>query len=68
MILKYVCMFLQCYPDCIYRETGSLSEGDIHLATVKKFLEGNVVESDKIIVPTIVQSFETCLTNSAYEL
>ncbi|XP_075167972.1 odorant-binding protein 50e [Haematobia irritans] len=52
-----------CYPECIYRETGSFIDGDIHMETVKNFLQNNVEQRDKIIVPTIVGSFQTCMSN-----
>lgn len=66
-VILLSCSF-QCYPDCIYRETGSLIDGDIHMEAVKNFLQNNIEQRDKIIVPTIVESFRTCMTNSAYEL
>uniref|UniRef100_A0A1I8NQG4 Uncharacterized protein n=1 Tax=Stomoxys calcitrans TaxID=35570 RepID=A0A1I8NQG4_STOCA len=52
-----------CYPECIYRETGSFIEGDIHMETVKNFLQNNIEQRDKIIVPIIAASFQTCMTN-----
>ncbi|XP_065369023.1 uncharacterized protein Obp50e [Calliphora vicina] len=61
---KYPAYAHVCYPDCIYRETNSLKDdGDIHIENVQKFLTTNVEQRDKIIVPTIVESFRTCLTN-----
>ncbi|KAI8124732.1 hypothetical protein CVS40_5147 [Lucilia cuprina] len=61
---KYPTYAHVCYPECIYRETNSLQpDGDIHIENVQKFLTTNIEQRDRVIVPTIVQSFRTCLTN-----
>ncbi|KAM7346247.1 odorant-binding protein 50e isoform 2-T2 [Cochliomyia hominivorax] len=61
---KYPAFAHVCYPDCIYRETNSLkADGDINIENVQKFLTANIVERDKMIVPTIVESFRACLTS-----
>ncbi|XP_061394603.1 uncharacterized protein LOC133330147 [Musca vetustissima] len=52
-----------CYPECIYRETGAFINGDIQMDTVQNFLQNNIEQRDKIIVPTIVTSFQTCMAN-----
>nr|QKN21209.1 odorant-binding protein [Zeugodacus cucurbitae] len=52
-----------CYPECIYRETGSLVENEFNIENVKKFLNKSVNKRDKDIVPQIVRSFESCLDN-----
>ena len=72
-LLLYEYSSVQCYPECIYRETKTLKDndddgGDIQLENVQKFLTANIEQRDKNIVPTILQSFKSCLTNSAYEI
>ncbi|XP_012157857.1 uncharacterized protein LOC101460072 [Ceratitis capitata] len=52
-----------CYPECIYRETGSLVENEFNMENVKKFLNKSVNKRDKDIIPQIVRSFESCLDN-----
>lgn len=56
----------QCYPDCIYRETGAMVNGKIKMERVKQYLEQHVHRRDQDIVAHIVHSFEACLGNGAY--
>lgn len=58
--------FSQCYPDCIYRETGAMVNGKIKMERVKQYLEQHVHRKDQDIVSYIVRSFESCLGNSEY--
>ncbi|XP_023030552.2 uncharacterized protein LOC6640041 [Drosophila willistoni] len=60
---KYPAYAHLCYPDCIYRETGALVNGQLHMDKVKQFLEQHVHRKDREIVPYILRSFQTCLNN-----
>ncbi|ALC42537.1 Obp50e, partial [Drosophila busckii] len=60
---KYPAFAHLCYPDCIYRETGALVNGRLHLDRVKQYLQQHVARRDQDVVPHIVHSFETCINN-----
>ncbi|XP_030388490.1 uncharacterized protein LOC115634742 [Scaptodrosophila lebanonensis] len=52
-----------CYPECIYRETGALVNGQLNMVQVKRFLMTHVHRKDRDILPEIERSFEKCLAN-----
>lgn len=62
----FISLLLQCYPDCIYRETGALAENEFNMENVKKFLNKSVNKRDNDIIPQIARSFQSCLDYSTY--
>ncbi|XP_055839266.1 uncharacterized protein LOC129907194 [Episyrphus balteatus] len=52
-----------CYPECIYRYSGVLQNGEVEMESVQKFLRNSVHGGDQDIVPVIMNSFESCMKN-----